>query len=320
MATLPTPSQYWAAMYLAKIAYIDETNLAGQRAAFEAALESSSQQPSDLAPWKLVWGPATNQGILAYIAQSSVASTYALVFRGSLSELAAADFIRNWFEDASAFKQVPFLHPGTEGAQISSGANMAFGSIQNLVDPITQQKIPAFVEQLAGESASPLTLIIAGHSLGGGLTQISALWLHAQLSAAAQAKITFLPCTFAAPTFGNQQFADLFDKTFPNSYRAVNLLDIVPMAFERLDDIQKTYPSPGPTLTEFSPVFNEAVQTARISTSNVYRSISGGTLLSIKGWTPEHSATWDQIVAENHASQLYLSAVQTAAANAINKS
>ena len=28
--TLPTPSQYWAAMYLAKIAYTDETNLAAQ--------------------------------------------------------------------------------------------------------------------------------------------------------------------------------------------------------------------------------------------------------------------------------------------------
>lgn len=319
MATLPTPSQYWAAMYLAKIAYTDETDPNAQRAAIEAALQPSAEQPSDLAPWKLVWGPATDQGILAYIAQSSVASTYALVFRGSLSELAAHDFIRNWFQDVDAFKQVPFDYPASAGAHISSGANMAFGSIQGLVDLITQQRIPAFVEQLAGKSASPLTLIIAGHSLGGGLTQIGALWLRAQLSAAAQAKITFLPCTFAAPTFGNQQFADLFDKTFPNSYRAVNTLDIVPMAFENLDGIQKAYSPTGETISESGLGFDTIVQTAKDSIGNVYRSPKGGTVLSYTGWMPTTVAKWADIVAANHASQLYLDEVQTAAAKAINK-
>jgi triacylglycerol lipase len=317
MATLPTPSQYWAAMYLAKIAYTDETNLAAQKAAIEAGLQSA--QPSDLTPWKLVWGPATDQGILAYIAQSSVASTYALVFRGSLSELAAQDFIRNWFEDADALEQVPFNFPPSAGAHISSGANMAFGSIQGLVDPVTQQKIPAFIEHLAGVSASPLTLIIAGHSLGGGLTQIGALWLHAQLSAAAQAKITFLPCTFAAPTFGNQQFADLFDKTFPNSYRAVNTLDIVPMAFENLDGIQRAYSPNGQTISESGLGLDAIVQTAKDSVGNVYRSPKGGAELSFTGWMPPTVAQWSQIVATNHASQLYLNAVQAAAAEAINK-
>jgi len=304
-------------MYLAKIAYTSETDLAAQRAAIEAALQTA--EPSDLAPWKLIWGPATDQGILAYIAQSSVTSTYALVFRGSLSELVAQDFIRNWFEDADVLKQVPFNFPESAGAHISSGANMAFGSIQGLVDPITQQKIPAFIEQLAGKSASPLTLIIAGHSLGGGLTQIGALWLHAQLSPAAQAKITFLPCTFAAPTFGNQQFADLYDETFPNAYRAVNTLDIVPMAFENLDGIQKAYSPTGETISESGLGLDAIVQTAKDSIGNVYRSPKGGAVLSFTGWMPPTVAQWSEIVATNHASQLYLDKVQTAAANAINR-
>jgi triacylglycerol lipase len=317
MATLPTPSQYWAAMYLAKIAYTDETDADKQSADIASALRSA--QPSDLAPWTLVWGPATDQGILAYVAQASDKKTYALAFRGSLSEFAAHDFIRNWFQDADAFKQVPFDYPVTAGAHISSGANMAFGSIQGLVDPKTQQKIPAFVDQLAEKSSVPLTLIIAGHSLGGGLSQIGALWLHAQLSATAQAKITFLPCTFAAPTFGNQQFADLFDKTFPNSYRAVNTLDIVPMAFENLDGIQKAYSPTGETISEAGEGLDTIVQSAKDSVGNVYRSPMGGSLLSFTGWMPATAAPWSDIVAANHASQLYLNAVQAAAAEAINK-
>lgn len=132
-------------------------------------------------------------------------------------------------------------------------------------------------------------------------------------------KHTFLPCTFAAPTFGNQQFADLFDKTFPNSYRAVNTLDIVPMAFENLDGIQKAYSPTGETISESGLGFDTIVQTAKDSIGNVYRSPKGGTVLSYTGWMPTTVAKWADIVAANHASQLYLDEVQTAAAKAINK-
>jgi hypothetical protein len=289
-------------MELAAIAYTDENDLGKQHADIETALQALPA--AQLGPWTLVWGPATDQGVLAYVAQAANKTTYALAFRGSLSQIVAHDFLRNWLEDADVLHQVPFDYPASAGAQISSGANLALGSVAGLVDPITQQKLPAFIGGLAAKA--PLNLIITGHSLGGGLVQIGSLWLYAQLEPAARAKITFLPCTFAAPTFGNQQFATLYDTTFPNSYRAVNTLDIVPMAFQNLAGVQQAYPKPGQTLTEFDPSLDALAQTFKDSTGNVYRSVSGGTLFAFTGWMPQSAAGWSQIAATNHATATYL--------------
>ncbi len=307
MGVLPTPAQYWSAMELAAIAYTDETDPGKQRADIEAALQGL--QPAALGPWTLSWGPATNQGILAYVAQAADKKTYALAFRGSLSQIVAHDFLRNWFEDADALKQVPFNYPAAAGAHISSGANAALGSVEGLVDPVSQQSLPAFFGKLAA-SGSALNLIITGHSLGGGLVQIGSLWLYAQLAPAIRAHITFLPCTFAAPAFGNQQFATLYETTFPNAYRAVNTLDIVPMAFENMDGIQQSYPKPGQTLSEFDLSLDGLAQTFKNSAGNVYRSPGGGTLFSFTGWMPQSAAGWAQIAATNHATATYLDFVR----------
>jgi hypothetical protein len=307
MGAAPTPEQYASAMELAAIAYTDEANLGAQRADMQKALQAL--EAWELGPWTLVWGPATDQGILAYVAQAADKTTYALTFRGSLSDIDAHDFLRNWLDnDADVLHQVPFDYPASAGAQISSGANAALGSVAGLVDPITQQKLTAFIGGLA--ASGPIDLIIAGHSLGGGLVQIGSLWLYAQLEAAARARITFLPCTFAAPTFGNQQFATLYETTFPNAYRVVNTLDIVPMAFGNLADVQQSYPSPGQTLTEFDPALDAIAQTLKDSTGNVYRSVSGGTLVSFTGWMPQSAAGWDQIAATNHSTATYLDFVR----------
>jgi triacylglycerol lipase len=314
MGVLPTPEQYASAMELAAIAYTDEGNLGAQHGDMQRALQAL--QAWELGPWTLVWGPATNQGILAYVAQAANKTTYALAFRGSLSQIVAPDFLRNWLDnDADVLKQVPFNYPASSGAQISSGANASLGSIEGLVDPITQQKLPAFIAGLA--NSAPIDLIITGHSLGGGLVQIASLWLYAQLAAATRAKITFLPCTFAAPTFGNQQFATLYETTFPNAYRAVNTLDIVPMAFENLSGVQQAYPSPGQTLTEFDAALDALAQTFKDSTGNVYRSVSGGTLFSFTGWMPTSATGWDQIAATNHATATYLDFVRKEAYTAL---
>lgn len=308
-----TPEQYASAMELAAIAYTDETDLGAQRADIEKAL--AALDAWELGPWTLVWGPATDQGILAYVAQASDKTTYALAFRGSLDELDAHDFLRNWLEDADILHQVPFDYPATAGAQISSGANLAFGSVQGLIDPITRQTLPQFVNALAANAK--LTLIVTGHSLGGALVQIASLWLRAQLDAAALANVAFVPCTFAAPTFGNQQFATLFDTTFPNVYRAINTLDVIPMAFENVSGVQQAYPPPGQTLTEFDPSLDALAQTFKDSTGNVYRSVSGGTLFSFTGWMPQSAAGWSQIAATNHASATYLDFVRKQAYTAL---
>jgi hypothetical protein len=312
MGASSTPAQWWSALELAAIAYTDETNLAQQRADMDAAL--GALQPAALGPWSIVWGPATDQGILAYVARSGGSpSTYALVFRGSLAALDAHDFLRNWLEDADVLHQVPFEYPASAGAHVSSGANLALGSVAGLVDPITQQSLLTYLGAFAN-AAEPITLMVAGHSLGGALTQIAALWLYDQLIATKKlTAVTLLPCTYAAPAFGNQQFATLYETTFPNAYRAVNTLDVVPMAFENLDGVQKAYPPPGQTLSEFDLALDALAQTFKNSTGNVYRTVSGGTLFSFTGWMPQKAAGWDQIAATNHAAETYLDFVRAEA-------
>jgi hypothetical protein len=86
----PPATQYWAGILLAQIAYIDEADLGAQRAAMQAALQQI--QPAAGGPWTMTWGPATDQGILAFVAANATGSTYALVFRGSLADADAHDF------------------------------------------------------------------------------------------------------------------------------------------------------------------------------------------------------------------------------------
>ncbi|MEA2665917.1 MAG: hypothetical protein QOI11_2861, partial [Candidatus Eremiobacteraeota bacterium] len=62
--------------------------------------------------------------------------------------------------------------------------------------------------------------------------------------------VSITPLTFGAPTTANRQFADLYNRLLRNAYACVNALDIVPMAWQNLNGIQRSYPRPGQTLTE----------------------------------------------------------------------
>ena len=59
--------------------------------------------------------------------------------------------------------------------------------------------------------------------------------------AAAELPGTIQPITFAAPTAGNSQFADLYDALFPTARRFQNSLDVIPLAYYDLDAIDSIY-------------------------------------------------------------------------------
>jgi len=304
----PPPGQWWSGVLLAQIAYLDENNLGGQRAAMEAALQAI--QPAALGPWSLTWGPATDQGILAYVAVGANAQTYALVFRGSLADDAAHDFIRNWLQDADVLKQDPFIFPPSAGAKVSAGMNMALGSVQGLVDPVTRENLVTYLGALAKAHANP-TLMLCGHSLGGALVQVAGVWLRAQLvQHGTLGGMTIVPFTYAAPTTGNQQFATLYDSVFPVSYRAVNTLDVVPMAWQNVDGVQRAYPPPGQTLSEYDPPLDALALVFKDSIGNAYRSATGGTAFQFTGWMPQSPDNWAHIAAVNHAVATYVDFVQ----------
>src|SRR5262245_24117236 len=196
----------YAAMSLAAITYDDQGGtLAQQKVAMSADL---SKLPASAAgPWSLAWGPAANDGILAFVALDAAGTQYAVAIRGSLSDEDAPGFISNWFDDFDALAQAPWLYPQTvAGALISSGMNDALCLLMGATDPATDLTLIDYLRTvLTGGSAQ---LMVTGHSLGGALTSLVAAWLRDQLPRTGQAaNVAITPYTFAAPTAGNPGFA-----------------------------------------------------------------------------------------------------------------
>ena len=144
----------YAAMSLAAITYLDETNPAKQQADMSSAL--SALDASAGGPWTLRWGPAIDAGILVFVAQSASAG-WAVAIRGSLSSAAAAGFFSNWIEDADAVSQQPWLYPqSVAGAQIASGTNEALDAIMGLTDPTTDLSLLDYLRSALPASGGSL--------------------------------------------------------------------------------------------------------------------------------------------------------------------
>lgn len=104
-------------------------------------------------------------------------------------------------------------------ANISNGA---MAGAKNIINGTTSNG--DLVSFLKSQVSSGGNVTVVGHSLGGALASVLALYLKTQLSSAN------LNCyTFAAPTAGNEQFATYFDQTMAGaSTRYFNTMDTVP--------------------------------------------------------------------------------------------
>ncbi|HZO94898.1 MAG TPA: hypothetical protein VFB22_14235 [Candidatus Baltobacteraceae bacterium] len=91
-------------------------------------------------------------------------------------------------------------------------------------------------------------------------------------------------------------------------------LDVVPMAWENVDGVQRAYPPAGETLSLYDPALDVLAQIFKDSIGNAYRSVSGGTLFSFTGWMPQSQDSWAHIAGVNHSVQTYVDFVQTEAA------
>ncbi len=302
-----TSLQIRAAMELAAIAYTDPTNPPQQKADMAHAL--AALYPQIGGPWRIVWGPANNQGVLAYVALAADKKTYALAFRGSLSDVDASGFFKNWICDLDTFQQLPWVYPPGNEVKIAAGMHTALGLAVGLTDPVTHLNLQQFLAGVAAANGS-LELLICGHSLGGALAQLAAPWLSYELVTLGRARgVSIVPLTFAAPTTANRQFADLYGGLFANAYACVNTLDVVPMAWQNLDGIQRMYPKPGQTLTEWGVLYDLIVTKYKDDLGVAYRPV-GGTIDTFAGWMPQHPASFGQIAAVNHSHDTYLDHVR----------
>ena len=191
--------------------------------------------------WVLVWGPATDEdgGNLAYVAQNATSNTYAVAVRGTYPEMGLG-LLAELIEDLDVFTLKTWQYPPVTGAAIAGGTVDALNAIAamqsggvSLAQFLIKQAVPGNAK-----------ILVSGHSLGGCVASVAAPWLRHELQVAGYAG-TITPYTYAAPTAGNRCFADWQSQNFPG-VRVLNTLDLVPMAWANLLEMQTRNRSPGP--------------------------------------------------------------------------
>jgi hypothetical protein len=193
--------------------------------------------------WSLAWQADTDiNGNLAYIAYNG-SSQYVVAIRGSLLNFSWQAF-DNWFkQDLNVFEQTPWTYPGnnTTNPMISQGSSDGLNDLIALVETDSNTgNTTTMYEFLSSVVGPQISIGVVGHSLGGNLATVYAPWLLFQLGTNAPALFPVL--TFAAPTAGNQAFADAYDASFPNSWRYYNEYDLIPMASNSIRSAENLYP------------------------------------------------------------------------------
>jgi hypothetical protein len=226
----PIPRQQLAQtlMTLAGIAY-------GQPSAIPGYLAADTLTQGQ---WKIAWiaaqvDPPVN---FAYIAKRTDGA-YAIAIRGTYpNPLSPA-----YWDDADLDNPIGPMRtwPGTTDAQVSNGTWTAFQTIIALLDSAGTTTFAEAVASLPDNA----TIYVTGHSLGGTLTPVIALWLSQMGKGFI---IEAMP--FAGMTPGNAAFADLFGpgtKLNGRVTRYNNTLDTVPYGWDRVLDTRHFYePAP----------------------------------------------------------------------------
>jgi hypothetical protein len=207
-----------------------------------------------------VWGPAYHRlkkpfqedkvDSMAFVVKDSDnEEQFYIVIRGTnplnLFEWVFQDF---WVGNLVAWNQVPFqgiippLESDNDTPAISFGTNIALTILlKNLKDPSSGVDLITFLQEQAQKShasGKKMNLYLTGHSLGGVIASILALFLEEKWS-----DKTFKPdlliFSYAGPTTGNQQFASYYDQMIgERCLRYANDLDVVTRVWNR-DNMEK---------------------------------------------------------------------------------
>jgi lipase (class 3) len=250
---IPTTDQmarYAIAMLanLGQVAAGDDGSKTGSAIAARLKLPSVQKK---IGTWSVVWGPALCYEVpggtpdnIIYVAQQANTNNYAIGIAGtnfgSVLDVLVEDL---WVENT-----VPWvIGDAPQGAAIAAGTSKGLSYL--LTTPALVQNPPGlgtlteflFAKSLEG----PLNISVCGHSLGGALATVLALYLQNMRGlwdASKQSKVMAQPV--AAPTAGNTIFANYASATVPFD-GFYNSLDVVPNAWveKDLDQLPGLYDS-----------------------------------------------------------------------------
>lgn len=201
-------------------------------AAVQANIVNRVKQSTYAKDFDLVWGPSLYLDPGTKGASKGYSANVTAVFKGPSGDLRlvtsgtnpTSDYdVKEEDNDIGQTAASGLISGAPSDASISKGAN---AGAQHIIST-TPGTGGSLVSYLQGQVGSGGTVVIVGHSLGGALASVLTLYLQEQLPSAK------LNCyTFAAPTAGNQQFANYFDKKMAGaSTRFFNTMDTVPDAW-----------------------------------------------------------------------------------------
>ncbi|WP_423394366.1 lipase family protein [Burkholderia sp. LMG 21824] len=178
--------------------------------------------------YAVVWGPAL---VLDDTPEKYAAHITVVLIGGANNDIVVVtsgtnkDSIRDSWDDLLIFPMVPLqnlIKSCPVPANISPGTYAGVNAILNTASSIGSQ---GTLSDFLGKMQSGATIRLVGHSLGGALMSVLALYLKDKLPA-----LNFYCQTFAAPTAGDGIFANYFNKQMAgNALRVYNTLDTVPM-------------------------------------------------------------------------------------------
>lgn len=275
------------AITLASLTYLDEddSNPNVQRQQIEQFLAYGDLPTAN---WDLVWGPASNDLNLWYIARQNDTDHFALVIRGTV--------MTSWISklgDADVLLVDPLIDDAPEGVKVAQGFVGAHDNLNGARDMWHSQTA---WEYLAQNLVGGGSLDVVGHSLGGALAPIislDAMQRHRDVAVRSLA--------LAGMTPGNQAFSDWYVSKITNQQhsRFINRFDIIPKWYDELRDLQRGFDG-GPScpflyreLMEGLIVLMSAASIEYVATPNAL--VFDGHLYATSDWTEEAEGQHDHL-------------------------
>lgn len=207
-----------AAAYLSDAAYLTDS---------QSVTNYLNSIPSTFGTWTLQWGPSESVLYNSFFIASNEANQYVVALQGTIASIA------NFLEDGAAMEWT-WPYPDSAGAMCALGTYTAFDLLTWLTGgPSSQYMIDFLNDQ------HPNGITVTGHSLGGGLANLMAVYLAQKLGY----WTAISSITFAAPTLTDTKFLALLTEATKNgvSEQWQNQSDIIPMAWDNYSSILASF-------------------------------------------------------------------------------